>query len=68
MKRQGGIWGGILLLLLVAYGLLEGRLPLKGRTDTAVDLVENPRLFWAYAISLGVIGVAAIIWGITRRD
>lgn len=64
---EASIVGGIFLILLDAYGILEGRLPLKGRFDTAVDLAQNPRLFWAYSTCLGVIGIAAILWGLCHR-
>jgi len=47
---------------------MEGRLPLKGQFHIAVGRVEYPEFFWAYAIGLGVIGLAAIVSGVTRRD
>ncbi len=42
---EAGIIGGALLVLLDVYGVSIGRLPLKGRFDTAIDLVETPKLF-----------------------
>lgn len=67
-SREGSIIGGVLLLVIDLYGISEGRLPLKGRFDTAVDLAERPDLFWAYSVALGVIGLAAIVWGLTRPE
>ena len=64
---EASIIGGALLILLDVYGISEGRLPLKGRFDTAIDLVQNPELFWAYSACLGAIGIAAIVWGLWRR-
>ncbi len=63
-SREGCIVGGILLLMLDAYGVTEGRLPLRG--GKGISLAEYPDLFWPYAIGLGVIGAAAIVWGLTR--
>jgi hypothetical protein len=63
--REGNIIGGALLLLIDAYGLVEGRIPLKGRLET-VNMTDTPELFMAYSIGLGVIGLAAILWGLTR--
>jgi len=67
-SRIGLIIGGVLLLLLDAYGIWQGRLPLKGRWETAVDMADYPNLFMAYSIGLGMIGLAAIAWGLLRRD
>lgn len=64
---EASIVGGVLLVLLDAYGVSDGRLPLKGRFDAAIDLAENPKIFWAYAACLGAIGISAIIWGLRRR-
>lgn len=66
--RMGSIVGGTLLILLDAYGIWKGRLPLKGRFDTTVDLAAYPEIFWAYSIGLGVIGFAAIVYGLIRRE
>lgn len=65
-SREGYIVGGILLLMIDVYGISSGRLPLKGHFDTAVDLAAYPGIFWAYSIALGVLGVAAVLWGVTR--
>jgi len=46
-NRVGLIFGGILLLLLDAYGIWQSRLPLKGRWDTAVEMADYPGLFGA---------------------
>jgi len=67
MKRgspAGKIIGGALLLALDAWSISIGHLPLKGNFSTTIDVADTPRLFWAYAISLAVIGVAAVSWGI----
>ena len=42
---MGSIVGGTLLILLDAYGIWKGRLPLKGRFDTTVDLAAYPEIF-----------------------
>ncbi len=62
------IVGGVLLLLLDVYGISVGHLPLKGRFDTGIDLAHNPELFWAYSACLGLIAIAAILWGLKCRD
>ncbi len=66
--RKASIIGGVGLLLIDAAGIWRGKLPLKGRFDTNIDLAENPDIFLAYAVGLGVIGSAAIAWGLMRQD
>lgn len=69
MKRgspAAGVIGGTIILALDAWGISRGRLPLKGRFDDVIDVTETPRLFWGYAISLGAVGAAALIWGLVR--
>ena len=65
--REGKIIGGVLLLMLDAYGISDGKLPLKGAHS--ISVAEFPELFWTYSIGLGLIGLAAIVWGLTwSRD
>ena len=66
-SREGSILGGAGLILLDLWGIAEGKLPLKGRLDAHISLAEEPELFWPYAIGLGAIGLAALLWGVTRR-
>jgi hypothetical protein len=61
------IVGGAGLVLLDVYGISIGRLPLKGRLDTAIEMAETPELFWAYSACLGAIGLSAMLWGLWRR-
>lgn len=61
------IVGGAMLLFIDIWGISEGRLPLKGRIDTALDLAQNPSLFWSYSIALGALGLGAMLWGFIRR-
>lgn len=66
-SREGCIIGGAGLLLLDLWGIAEGKLPLKGNFSTHISLAEEPELFWPYAIGLGTIGLAALVWGLTRK-
>lgn len=60
---EARIVGGLLLVLLDVYCLSLGRLPLKGRFE-AIVVAEHPQMFWTYAVALGAIATAAILWGI----
>lgn len=65
---EASIVGGTLLLVLDLCGIAEGCLPLKGRFDTAVDAADNPEIFWIFAVALDLIGAAAVLWGLMRRE
>jgi hypothetical protein len=64
-SREGNIVGGIMLILIDLYGISIGRLPLKGHFDT-INVNQHPTLFWGYSIGLGLIGLGALLWGLTR--
>jgi hypothetical protein len=64
--RAGYITGGAGLILLDICGASVGRLPLKGRADTAIELADNPEIFWAYSLALGLLGLSALVWGLMR--
>ena len=58
------IIGGTGLLANAAWGISEGRLPTTNQMVGDIDVAETPKLFWAYILSIGAVGLAGLIWGL----
>lgn len=60
----GAIIGGAILLAIAVWGTSEGRLPTPSQMVGDITAADTPRIFWTYVSGLGVIGLAALIWGL----
>ncbi len=60
------IIGGTGLIAIAVWGISQGRLPTVNQMIGDIDVAETPRLFWAYIISIGAIGLVGLIWGLIK--
>ena len=58
------IVGGLAIILICAYALQAGKLPLKG--GQSVSLEKYPELFWLVLGSFGTLGVIAVVMGLFK--